>query len=100
MASSAVFDTAQTGKLLQDITAPNKDDLHLWVRILDIVGEGVGVQEDLARLRIHGDSFTGNKLKEARKQWMFYRISLGLSFFKSLYYFCHYAVAGTIKYLR
>ena len=100
IASSAVYDTNQTGRLLQDITAPHKDDLHLWLRILDNFGEGYGIQEDLARLRIHGDSFTGNKLKEAGKQWKFYRLSLGLNFFVSFYYFCHYAVAGTIKYIR
>jgi glycosyltransferase involved in cell wall biosynthesis len=99
MASSAMYDTDKTGLMLQDITKTFKDDLYLWIRILEKEKYAYGIKKDLSFLRIHADSFTGNKLLEAKKQWMFYRTSLKLPLIKSIYYFCHYAVKGTIKYL-
>ncbi|OQY31455.1 MAG: hypothetical protein B6241_13830 [Spirochaetaceae bacterium 4572_59] len=98
--SPAIYDTDQTGRILQDVTRPNKDDLYLWLRILEKVKYAYGLDEDLARLRIHSDSWTGNKMKEAKRQWLFYRLTLKLSWPVAFYYFCHYAVFGLIKYLR
>ncbi len=100
MASSAIYDTEKTGPILQDLTAVHKDDLYLWLKILKKIEYGFGLNEDLARLRIHSDSWTGNKMKEAGKQWLFYRESLNLSLPETLFYFSHYAIYGTVKFLK
>ncbi len=100
MASSAVFDRNKIGHIKQDITVPHKDDLHLWIRILEKTGTAYGLNEDLASLRIHRDSVTGKKMVEAQRQWIFYRKFLKFNFFKTLYYFFHYAIYGTWKYLH
>jgi len=99
MASSAMFDTEKTGRILQDMSVNCKDDLHFWLRILNKVGHAYGLKEDLARLRIHTDSWTGNKLKEAKNQWTLYRKHLKLIRVQAAYYFTHYAIVGTIKYI-
>jgi teichuronic acid biosynthesis glycosyltransferase TuaG len=72
MVSSAMYDTEKTGDMLQDITELLKDDLHFWLRILDKEKYAYGIKKDLALLRIHSDSLTGNKIIAAKKQWLFY----------------------------
>lgn len=99
MASSAMYDTEQTGVMFQDLTRPLKDDLYLWLRILGNEKYAYGIKKDLALLRIHSDSLTANKIDAAIKQWFFYRKSLNMTLIKSIYFFCHYAVHGLVKYL-
>ena len=100
MASSAMYDTDITGPITQPFGAPvGKDDLFFFLMILRRHGPARGVRDDLARLRLHGDSITGNKLKAARRQWRFYRRVIGLSPLKAISYFFVYAVKGFIKYL-
>lgn len=101
VASSAVYDTNLTGNIKQSVEAPlGKDDLHFFLGILEKNGDAIGVQEDLTRLRIHGESLTGNKVGAAKKQWYFYRSFMKLSLLKSLYCFSVYAVKGFIKYIK
>ena len=101
MASSVVFDTEVTGRILQSDEAPiGKDDFHFFLQILKKHGPAHGLGDDLCRLRISGDSVTGAKLKSAWLQWYFYRRVIGLSFASSLGHFVVYAVKGLYKYLR
>jgi teichuronic acid biosynthesis glycosyltransferase TuaG len=100
MASSVMFDTQKTGRILQSFNAPvGKDDCYFFLSILKKHGPGYGLNEDLARLRVHGDSLTGSKIKAAELQWHFYRDTLALSFFSSLEKFIIYAVKGLFKHL-
>ncbi len=100
MASSVMFDTQTTGRILQSFYASvGKDDFYFFLSILKKHGPAYGLNEDLARLRVHGDSITGSKIKSAKLQWRFYRDTLGLSFFSSLEKFTIYAVKGLHKYL-
>jgi len=100
MTSSVMFDTETTGRVLQSFDAPvGKDDFHFVLSILKKYGPAYGLNEDLSRLRVHGDSITGSKTKSAKLQWRFYRDTLGLSLFSSLEKFTIYAVKGLYKYL-
>lgn len=100
VASSAIYDTNITGRIYQSDESPiGKDDFDFFLSILKKHGNAVGVQKDLVRLRIHGDSLTGNKMVAAKKQWLFYYKYLGLNLFKSFYLFTIYAFKGFIKYI-
>ena len=100
MASSVVFDTNITGRIFQSYEAPiGKDDFHFFLSILKKHGPAHGIPEDLARLRVHNGSITGNKMKSARLQWCFYRNTLDLSFFSALAKYVVYAVKGLYKHL-
>ena len=100
MASSAIYNMQITGPIRQSFDAPvGKDDFHFFLQILKKNGPAYAINEDLARLRIYGDSITGNKFVSAKLQWKFYRKIIGLSFFPSLINFLVYSVKGFLKYL-
>jgi glycosyltransferase involved in cell wall biosynthesis len=99
MASSVMFDTYKTGRIYQSFDVPlGKDDFHFFLSIVKAYGPAHGLNEDLARLRVHGDSITGSKLKAAKLHWLFYRDTLKLSFISSSCKFFIYAIKGLCKY--
>ncbi len=100
MASSAMFDREITGDIRQSTdVSVGRDDLHFFLSILKEHGPAYGIREDLARLRIHNDSITGNKMESAKLQWFFYRNCLGLSFISAVEKYTIYALKGFLKYL-
>lgn len=99
MASSAMFDRLQIGDVRQsDHAALGKDDLYFFLAILKDHGPACGIPDDLARLRMHNDSITGNKLHAARKQWEFYRKCMCLGCVRSFGMYIVYACKGLVKY--
>ncbi len=100
MASSAMIDTEVTGRLRQDIQAPlGRDDYDFFLKILKTHGRGIGINRDLARLRVFSETLTGNKIMSAKLQWKYYRQYLGLGIISSLQKFSIYALVGLIKYI-
>jgi teichuronic acid biosynthesis glycosyltransferase TuaG len=53
--------------------------------------------EVLTHYRITPNSISRNKVKKALRQWEIYRKFEGLSVFKSLYYFVHYAYHAVFR---
>ncbi|MBN2444212.1 MAG: glycosyltransferase family 2 protein [Spirochaetales bacterium] len=100
MASSAMYDTSITGAIKQFCDIPlGKDDYYFFLFIIKNHGCAYGLKEDLARLRVHNDSVTGDKFKAAKVQWYFYRTCIGLSILSSLHKFTVYSVKGFLKYI-
>lgn len=100
MASSAIFDIEKTGEVRQSLDAPiGRDDLHFFLGILKSTGPAGGIPEELARLRIHGDSITGNKVQSAKRQWDFYRKTMKQNIVVAVTNFVIYAIKGFSKYL-
>ena len=94
---TAIYDTQKLGKTyMPDIL--KRQDYGLWLRILWHITSARGIMEPLAVYRRRKSSVSSNKLKAALYQWKIYRELEGLGFFKTLYYFVHYAYSGLRKY--
>jgi teichuronic acid biosynthesis glycosyltransferase TuaG len=91
---TAIYDTAITGKVFAPSTA--RSDFGLWLRVLRKVGEGQGINEILARYRIHSMSFSARKGHVARQNWRLYRQE-GFGVLKSSWYFSNYVMTGGLK---
>ena len=100
MASSAIIDTELSGSVKQSVDVPvGRDDYDFFLKLLKDYGDGIGIKKDLARLRVHNDSITGNKKKAAKMQWMYYRKVLDLNLFTAVQKFIVYSIVGFIKYI-
>lgn len=82
------------------------EDYGLWLHMLRSAGKSRsadrvvahGLNEPLALYRVGQQSLSSNKLAAATSQWLVYRKVERLSVALALYYFCHYAVRGLLKY--
>lgn len=100
IASSAMLDRNLLGDIYQEEKAPlSKDDLYLWLSILETHPWAEGVQEVLCYFRVRQGSITKNKKKAAKAHWHFYRKFLQMPLFSSMYNYCIYAVKGFLKYI-
>ena len=74
------------------------EDYVMKLQILKQIPFAKGIDEPLAKYRIHSQSLSSNKLHTALWQWHIYREVEKLSLLKSMYYFIHYAYNGVFKY--
>jgi len=73
-------------------------DTQLWIRLLKKGLTAYGMDEVLVKYRVHSGSISRNRLKAAKQTWrLYYRIEK-LGFFKSAYYFSHYALSSIRKH--
>jgi len=93
---TAVYNQKILGKIY--IENVHKEDYSLWLKILKKVDYAYGIQEPLAKYRIHKNSISANKLKASQYQWKIYRDIEKLSIIKSIYYFMHYTWNGLKKH--
>jgi len=77
-----------------------REDYALWLSLLRHGGLAHGLDEPLARYRVHGASKTARKLRSITAQWVVYRDVEKLPPLHSAWYLAHYAVRGVIKALR
>jgi len=73
------------------------EDYAMKLQILKTIPYAKGVNQTLARYRVHSQSLSVNKFQAALWQWHIYRKIEKLSFFQSAYYFIHYAYYGILK---
>ena len=59
-----------------------------------------GLKEDLMRYRVVKGSFSRHKYNYAIKVWKTYRKIENLNILSTVYYFCHYAIRGLVKYSK
>ncbi len=74
------------------------DDFDCWLQILKRGHLAYGLDEDLMRYRVMGQSVSRNKRRSAAHVWRAYRDLEGLSLPVSLWYFSQYAIRGLLKY--
>ncbi|CAB3713647.1 glycosyltransferase family 2 protein [Achromobacter kerstersii] len=75
------------------------EDYLFWLRALERSGvaRATPSSEPLAKYRVSASSLSANKLKAARWQWGIYRSGLGLSVFRSAFFFLCYAWHAVMK---
>jgi len=73
-------------------------DTQLWIRLLRRGFKAYGMDEVLTKYRIHSNSISRNRLKAARQTWKLYFKVEKLGFFRSIYYFSHYALSALKKH--
>ena len=94
--STTVYNVNMLGKVyFEDM---GHEDYVMKLKILKQIPCAKGISEPLVKYRIHSQSLSSNKLHAALWQWHVYRKVEQLSFFKSMYYFIHYAYHGIFKY--
>ncbi len=90
--STVMFDTEKISKELLDMPQIKSEDTALWWKVLRNGYKAYGLDENLVLYRRAGRSLSSNKLEAIRRIWNLYRKAERLSFFPSIYYFCHWAV--------
>lgn len=96
--------TALLGRRVMDAyrfpTEYYNEDYALWLILLRDNMKAVGAPEILAEYRLLSGSRASNKIIVAKNRWKIYRMLMGFSVFKSMYYFVQYASAGFVKYKK
>lgn len=93
---TAIYDAEALGKVyLPDIL--KRQDFALWLKILKLTPEAMGIEKVLAKYRVRNNSISGNKWVASKYQWKVYREIEGLNAPLSIYYFFHYTINGVIK---
>lgn len=95
--STVMIDTRATGPVRMRKTY--YDDFDCWLQILKRGIAAHGLDEDLMRYRVMGQSVSRNKGRSALKVWRAYRDLEQLSIPASLWHFSNYALRGLLKYL-
>jgi len=94
--STVMIDRQRTGTF--QMTNTYYDDYALWLDLLRRGHLAHGLQEDLMRYRVVGQSVSRNKGKSARMVWRTYREIERLSPLMSAWCFSHYALNAWRKY--
>ena len=77
-----------------------RQDLGLWLKILQSGGKGACLPVATAAYRVHDKSLTKNKFRAARYTWKLYGKVLGLPIGLRIFYFSHYAFNGLYDVLK
>jgi teichuronic acid biosynthesis glycosyltransferase TuaG len=94
--STVLLDATAVGEVLMRKTY--YDDFDCWLRLLKPGRVAHGLDEDLMRYRVMGQSVSRNKRMSAGKVWRAYRDLEKLSLPAAAWYFSQYAVRGLLKY--
>jgi glycosyltransferase involved in cell wall biosynthesis len=93
---TVIFDTNYFGKQYMP-PIRKRQDYGLWLKLLKQTDYAYGLNQVLAQYRLHDESISSNKFSAASHQWMLYRNHQKFGFFKTLYYFSHYASNGLLR---
>ena len=93
-----MYDTAKTG--LMQFKKTGQEDYVFELEILKKGYIAVNTNTIEAFYRIVEDSRSAQKIEMAKRQWRVLRNIEKLPFIKAIYYFCHYAIKGTIKFIK
>lgn len=95
---TVVVDLSRVGRKVYMRNIRKRQDYLLWIDIMALTGNSMGIPEVLATVNLRNGSLSSDKRSAAKYQWMAYRIELGLSLPRSIYYFIRYAINGVRKY--
>ena len=94
--STSMIDTSIVGNNFQIMDIRTRQDTSLWITLLGMGFHAYGIDEVLAKYRVHPNSISANKIKASKQVWNLYFRLHKLGLFKSIYYFSFY-VFNTIK---
>ena len=95
---TAVYDPKKVGKVYFEKVG--HEDFVMWLSILKKGFIAKNTNTTTALYRLSNKSLSSNKLKAFSWTWNIYRKVEHLSFLKSCYYFGHYAIRTSLKYLK
>lgn len=95
--STCMIDRTMTGDF-DIIDMKTNEDGHLWIELLGRGHKAYGIDQILVHYRVHGKSLSSSKLRTAMGTWHLYYSVEKFGFFRSLYYFLHYAYNGIKKH--
>jgi len=93
---TAIYDTQKLGKVEMPLIR-KRQDFGLWLRLLKKTQHAYGIQESLARYRVHRNSMSAKKFSAVSYTWLLYRKVEKLSMPVSVYCFSHYVVRALLK---
>ncbi|PJI32571.1 glycosyltransferase family 2 protein [Acinetobacter pseudolwoffii] len=93
---TAIYDSEKLGKIYFPLIR-KRQDYALWLKILKIIPNAYGLQEDLANYTVRSDSISANKLNVAKYNWTVYREVEKLSLIHAIYCFINYAILGILR---
>lgn len=94
--STVLIDRRQTGDIR--MASVYYDDFVCWLGLLQRGLRASGLNEDLMRYRVMGQSVSRNKRNSAKQVWRIYRQNEKLNLLQAAWYFLNYAVRGWLKY--
>ena len=95
---TGIYDAQKVGKVFQKNI--RHEDYVMWLSILSQGWLAENTNSCEAVYREQKRSVSGNKFKVLGWVWHIYRVELGLSIIKSLYYFFFYALKATCKFIK
>lgn len=96
--STVLVDGSKSGPVVMRKTY--YDDFDCWLQILKRGNMAHGLNKDLMRYRVLGQSVSRNKKKSALHVWRAYRDLENLNVIQSAWYFLQYALRGLLKYRK
>ena len=95
---TVMLDREKTGPV--QMTAARRDDMILWLTLMQRGVVALGLNEDLARYRVVRGSLSSRRVRAAGWVWDVYREQAGLGRLRSLWSLGHYAAHAYLKRLR
>ena len=92
-----MINTKEINKELIKMPDVKSEDTATWWQILKDNNIAYGINEELAKYRIHNKSLSFNKFKSLKRTWQLYRKQEKINIIKSTYYFINYIFRATIK---
>jgi teichuronic acid biosynthesis glycosyltransferase TuaG len=98
--STSMIDSVLIDKEIKFLNIRIRQDANLWVTLLKQGYMAYGIDEVLAKYRVHSSSISANKIKAAKGVWnLYYNIhKFGLA--QSIYYFSYYVFNAIKKRIR
>ena len=97
LTSTVMINTKEISKELIKMPDVKSEDTATWWHILKDNNIAYGINEELAKYRIHNKSLSFNKFKSLKRTWQLYRKQEKINIIKSTYYFINYIFRATIK---
>lgn len=97
LTSTVIINTKEINKKLIKMPDVKSEDTATWWQILKDNNIAYGINEELAKYRIHNKSLSFNKFKSLKRTWQLYRKQEKINIIKSTYYFINYIFRATIK---
>jgi teichuronic acid biosynthesis glycosyltransferase TuaG len=98
--STSMIDRNLVKEELKFLNIRIRQDTNLWITLLKNGYIIYGIDEVLAKYRVHSNSISTNKVKAAKGVWSLYYNIHQFGLIKSIYYFSYYAFNAIKKRIR
>lgn len=96
---SSMYDSERVGKFYFPEGSKREDHI-MWLNLLKQIPEGKPLAKTMAKYRMHATSVSRKKSNIIKDQYLVYKDYMKFSTIKSLYYTCHWAFNGFLKYSK